>query len=134
MATIRLVRADSGADCVADLIIKVETFEGVTAGEYQHGFVPKGTNHIDHPLGLLGGEFGRITRRIGASSAVNASQIARLGCFPDNQEVGGQAVLGRQLQTATPWLTERHGYDPTCWACSVESSAGLRAGLALARQ
>ena len=28
-------------------------------------------------------------------------------------EVGGQAVLGRQLQTATPWLTERHGYDPT---------------------
>ena len=25
----------------------------------------------------------------------------------------GQAVLGRQLQTATPWLTERHGYDPT---------------------
>ena len=22
-------------------------------------------------------------------------------------------VLGRQLQTATPWLTERHGYDPT---------------------
>ena len=29
------------------------------------------------------------------------------------KEVGGQAVLGRQLQTATPWLTERHGYDPT---------------------
>ena len=29
-------------------------------------------------------------------------------------KVGGQAVLGRQLQTATPWLTERHGYDPTC--------------------
>ncbi|MDR5517770.1 hypothetical protein RCO77_00590, partial [Streptococcus pneumoniae] len=44
-------------------------------------------------------------------------------------EVGGQAVLGRQaiyadkvampLSTsavhsmATPWLTERHGYDPT---------------------
>ena len=28
-------------------------------------------------------------------------------------QVGGQAVLGRQLQTATPWLTERHGYDPT---------------------
>ena len=30
-----------------------------------------------------------------------------------NLQVGGQAVLGRQLQTATPWLTERHGYDPT---------------------
>ena len=28
-------------------------------------------------------------------------------------QVGGQAVLGRQLQTATPWLTERHGSDPT---------------------
>ena len=28
-------------------------------------------------------------------------------------EVGGQAVLGRQLIKATPWLTERHGYDPT---------------------
>ncbi len=28
-------------------------------------------------------------------------------------EVGGQAVLGRQSPRATPWLTERHGYDPT---------------------
>ncbi|MDI2053825.1 HlyD family type I secretion periplasmic adaptor subunit [Bradyrhizobium sp. Mp19] len=28
-------------------------------------------------------------------------------------EVGGQAVLGRQICLATPWLTERHGYDPT---------------------
>ena len=27
--------------------------------------------------------------------------------------VGGQAVLGRQLCLSTPWLTERHGYDPT---------------------
>ena len=29
------------------------------------------------------------------------------------REVGGQAVLGRQDLTTTPWLTERHGYDPT---------------------
>ena len=29
------------------------------------------------------------------------------------QQVGGQAVLGRQSAYATPWLTERHGYDPT---------------------
>ena len=29
------------------------------------------------------------------------------------KEVGGQAVLGRQLIDSTPWLTERHGYDPT---------------------
>ena len=29
------------------------------------------------------------------------------------QKVGGQAVLGRQNILPTPWLTERHGYDPT---------------------
>ena len=28
-------------------------------------------------------------------------------------QVGGQAVLGRQSLVSTPWLTERHGYDPT---------------------
>ena len=28
-------------------------------------------------------------------------------------KVGGQAVLGRQGWTTTPWPTERHGYDPT---------------------
>ena len=27
-------------------------------------------------------------------------------------QVGGQGVLGRQLELPTPWLTERHGYDP----------------------
>ncbi len=33
-------------------------------------------------------------------------------------EVGGQAVLGRQEKNTTPWLTERHGYDPTwCLIC-----------------
>ncbi len=30
-----------------------------------------------------------------------------------NGKVGGQAVLGRQRAMTTPWLTERHGYDPT---------------------
>ena len=29
------------------------------------------------------------------------------------RQVGGQAVLGRQNILPTPWLTERHGYDPT---------------------
>ncbi len=24
-------------------------------------------------------------------------------------------VLGRQCHKSTPWLTERHGYDPTCF-------------------
>ncbi len=33
--------------------------------------------------------------------------------WPWPWEVGGQAVLGRQATIATPWLTERHGYDPT---------------------
>ena len=32
-------------------------------------------------------------------------------CYHD--KVGGQAVLGRQDASPTPWLTERHGYDPT---------------------
>ncbi len=32
-----------------------------------------------------------------------------------DKEVGGQAVLGRQYSFATPWLTERHGYDPTSY-------------------
>ena len=29
-----------------------------------------------------------------------------------------QAVLGRQHLATTPWLTERHGYDPT-WFCDA---------------
>ncbi len=36
-------------------------------------------------------------------------------------EVGGQAVLGRQHSHTTPWLTERHGYDPT-WAGGGDSA------------
>ncbi len=43
-------------------------------------------------------------------------QLPLLGTFqPLNAatEVGGQAVLGRQCHKPTPWLTERHGYDPT---------------------
>ncbi len=35
------------------------------------------------------------------------------GCEHAVFEVGGQAVLGRQHLATTPWLTERHGYDPT---------------------
>ena len=38
---------------------------------------------------------------------------------PTINKVGGQAVLGRQSAYATPWLTERHGYDPTFgWSLS----------------
>ena len=35
------------------------------------------------------------------------------------KKVGGQAVLGRQALQSTPWLTERHGYDPTFIVCVI---------------
>ncbi len=38
------------------------------------------------------------------------------------KQVGGQAVLGRQILDATPWLTERHGYDPT-WGSAPKTPA-----------
>ncbi len=45
--------------------------------------------------------------------------------MPENEippvKVGGQAVLGRQLSSSTPWLTERHGYDPTSHLCAASS-------------
>ncbi len=37
---------------------------------------------------------------------------------------GGQAVLGRQGRESTPWLTERHGYDPTSAILLTHSQAG----------
>ena len=40
------------------------------------------------------------------------TSIASLRLRINVPEVGGQAVLGRQSAYATPWLTERHGYDP----------------------
>ena len=40
----------------------------------------------------------------------------------------GQAVLGRQSLVSTPWLTERHGYDPTSPAFLI-STANDRASL-----
>ena len=33
------------------------------------------------------------------------------GKAPMFLEVGGQADLGRQIPTTTPWITERHGYQ-----------------------
>ncbi|WP_423812125.1 alpha/beta fold hydrolase [Pseudomonas aeruginosa] len=44
--------------------------------------------------------------------------------FDDLQEVGGQAVLGRQSIKPTPWLTERHGYDPTSRKGSSATGGG----------
>ena len=39
--------------------------------------------------------------------------IANAPDISKSEKVGGQAVLGRQNILPTPWLTERHGYDPT---------------------
>ncbi len=50
---------------------------------------------------------------IDKSKCVECGQCAKV-C-----QVGGQAVLGRQGLRATPWLTERHGYDPTLFANAV---------------
>ena len=45
----------------------------------------------------------------------------QLAQFPLERQVGGQAVLGRQNILPTPWLTERHGYDPTSGRKETES-------------
>ena len=45
-------------------------------------------------------------------------------------KVGGQAVLGRQNILPTPWLTERHGYDPTS---SLRASTRVSPGFTLFR-
>ena len=51
----------------------------------------------------------------GNNRNANQCTIYQTGKNPaDQKKVGGQAVLGRQSAYATPWLTERHGYDPTC--------------------
>ena len=56
-------------------------------------------------------QFGTLTKRpVHPASPV---LLTKNGPLRTSIQVGGQAVLGRQLQTATPWLTERHGYDPT---------------------
>ena len=46
-------------------------------------------------------------------------------------EVGGQAVLGRQSLVSTPWLTERHGYDPTCGLVGSVPLTALSDGVGL---
>ncbi len=47
------------------------------------------------------------------AASARAEQKADADAEQDMTEVGGQAVLGRQHEVSTPWLTERHGYDPT---------------------
>ena len=47
------------------------------------------------------------------------------------EQVGGQAVLGRQSLVSTPWLTERHGYDPTCPIDRIEPRRDILAAAQL---
>ena len=56
----------------------------------------------------LGSLIGELMNLEGALEAASMKLEKRIG-----DEVGGQAVLGRQRYRPTPWLTERHGYDPT---------------------
>ena len=61
--------------------------------------------------GMAGGSADAAAVLVGMNELYGAhlsmSELCALG------EVGGQAVLGRQIRQSTPWLTERHGYDPT---------------------
>ncbi len=58
---------------------------------------------------LAAGEY-TLTFNLGGKTFAAEFEVAQ----PEQPEqVGGQAVLGRQDLITTPWLTERHGYDPT---------------------
>ena len=46
-------------------------------------------------------------------STLQAMRLEVTGEYMVMAKSEGQAVLGRQACCATPWLTERHGYDPT---------------------
>ncbi len=65
------------------------------------------------PKALSGGQRQRVA--MGRAIVRNPKVFLMDEPLSNLDEVGGQVVLGRQVQTATPWLTERHGYDPTWW-------------------
>ena len=57
--------------------------------------------------------FGLGISGIGAGTLLE-KRGARVVLYDGNDKLSrGQAVLGRQHVSPTPWLTERHGYDPT---------------------
>ncbi len=59
-------------------------------------------------------ESGKVAGLANGSVLVRYGDTAILCCATASpKQVGGQAVLGRQLGKPTPWPTERHGYDPT---------------------
>ena len=58
--------------------------------------------------GLIGGDV-VLGLGVGLETLTSFSDVL----FFEFSKVRGQAVLGRQHLKPTPWLTERHGYDPT---------------------
>ena len=52
-----------------------------------------------------------VNRQSGLPVSDAPGTIHSIRCADRKSE--GQAVLGRQNILPTPWLTERHGYDPT---------------------
>ena len=60
-------------------------------------------------LDTVAAALGDLKKKTPAAAKVAINATARQA----RKEVGGQAVLGRQIGTTTPWPTERHGYDPT---------------------
>ena len=81
------------------------------------GFVhPKMIDAAREAAGSVGAQNGGgVTENV----EVEVNLLARLPSA--REQVGGQAVLGRQSAYATPWLTEGHGYDRTCGFCPPQN-------------
>ena len=95
---------------------------GVLTAEGAKKLDPTGTLQPGCPLCPPEGDAGTgmaatnsVKQRTGNVSAGTSvfAMIVLEKALKEVHEVGGQAVLGRQIPTTTPWLTERHGYDPT---------------------
>ncbi len=70
-------------------------------------FLHQGMYMVVHDGGSRNGDFAALRYQYAGKSGT--AQENRLRA----EQVGGQAVLGRQIKSPTPWLTGRHGYDPT---------------------
>ncbi len=75
------------------------------------GAVEEQSGEISQPPFLLNTR-NRTLEKNGQRIKLTQVEYSIMKMFMENQ-VGGQAVLGRQDLITPPWLTERHGYDPT---------------------